>query len=348
MVNKPLMGALSEKFQTRCAAWSDIDSIVNLRNASSQDTRGTNVTAAHWQKRHWYDSSLDLETDSLLILAGDNAVAFVELSSEAPYVVYELTGVVHPDFRGQGLGTYLINWAKNRVWQTNHQAPAGAAVFIQSSIFDSNQPGRALLQSRGYTVVRDFVHLQIHMDAKPPAPVWPPGIEVRPLLVPNDWEKVGPALHEAFKDHWGIIEYEKQEQPDSSSKSPAKEMDPEAFDEAYFNSPGLCYVAWDGDQVVGSCLCNASTVEFPQAGYLGSLSTRRAWRQRGIGLALTLQALNAFYKRGTTHVLTDTDGDSLTKAYRIYQKVGMEIFRHEYVYEKIICPGRDLVKRNLG
>ena len=74
--------------------------------------------------------------------------------------------------------------------------------------------------------------------------------------------------------------------------------------------------------------------------------SRRPWRRRGIGRALTLHALNVFYERGTRQVLTDTDGDSLTKAYRVYQKAGMKIFRREHVYEKTIRPGRDFVKRN--
>ena len=100
--------------------------------------------------------------------------------------------------------------------------------------------------------------------------------------------------------------------------------------------------------MAGSCLCNAKTVEYPQAGYLGSLSIRRPWRRLGLGRAFTLQILNAFYERGTMYVLTDTDGDGFTQAYRVYQKARMEIFCRELVYEKAIRPGKDLVKRSLG
>jgi mycothiol synthase len=237
---------------------------------------------------------------------------------------------------------------ENRVQQTINEAPEGVAIFIQNSVFDDNHPGRNLLAASGFTIVRDFVHLQIDMSQKPPDPVWPEGIEVR-LLESGDWEKVGPALYEAFDDHWGNIEYEtgETEETDEGIKPDPQKTDPQAFDSAYFNSPGLCFVAWDGDQVAGSCLCNATTVEYPEAGYIGSLSIRRPWRQHGIGRALTLHALKTFYERGTTHVLTDTDGDSLTKAFRVYQKAGMHIFRREYVYEKMIRPGRDFVKRKL-
>jgi len=275
-------------------------------------------------------------------------VAYVELVSESPFIIHEMAGAVHPNFRGQGIGTQLVRWAENRVQQTINEAPEGAAIFIQNSVFDDNHPGRNLLAACGFVIVRDFVHLQINMSQKLPDPVWPEGIEVR-LLESGDWEKVGPALYEAFDDHWGNIEYETGEtkETDEGIRRDPQKTDPEAFDSAYFNSPGLCFVAWDGDQVAGSCLCNATTVEFPEAGYIGSLSIRRPWRQHGIGRALTLHALKTFYERGSTHVLTDTDGDSLTKAFSVYQKAGMHIFRREYVYEKMIRSGRDFVKRKL-
>ncbi len=339
---------LTEKYEIRPATWTDVDRLVELRNASSQNTRGTNVTADHWQRRHWHESGLNLKTNTLLVLDDEKAIGYVEITCETPYVVYEMAGVVHPDYRGQKIGTYLIVCAENRVNQDLDKAPEGTAVFIQNSTFDSNRPGRVLLAAHGFEGVRDFVYLQIGMDTPPPQPDVPTGIEIRELQS-SDWEKVGPALNEAFQDHWGIVDHESsaEESGNNADKPSPKETDPEAFNPEYFNSPGLCYVAWDGDEVAGSCLCNATTVEFPGAGYLGSLSIRPKYRRRGIGLALTLQALNVYYERGTRQVYTDTDGDSFTKAYRLYQKAGMHIFRRELVYEKTIRSGKDLVKRNM-
>ena len=90
---------LPERLQSQPATWGDVKAIVALRNASSQSTRGSDVTAVHWQKRQWYDTGIDLESDSLLVLDGETAVAYVELSSEFPFVVYEMVGAVHPDYR---------------------------------------------------------------------------------------------------------------------------------------------------------------------------------------------------------------------------------------------------------
>jgi ribosomal protein S18 acetylase RimI-like enzyme len=331
-------------YQIRPATREDLPAVVALQNASSQDTRGTNCTADHWQMRQWLESGIKLATDSQLVLTqGGTAVAYIQLTSEFPSVIYEFNGVVHPDYRGQGIGSFLVQWAEKRARQTAAKAPPDSRIVLHTSLFDSNQPGTALLQAHGFEQVRHFVHLRLGMDTPPPAPQWPEGIWGRPLQS-GDWSQVGPALEEAFQDHWGIIEYDITEEEEEEETA---ERDPTIFNRDYFNSPGLCFVALAGDEVVGSCLCNAKTIEFPEAGYLGSLSIRRPWRRRGIGLALTYQAFNAFYQRGTRTILTDTDGHSFTQAYNLYQKAGMTIYRQQNVYEKEIRPGRDLLKRQM-
>lgn len=336
--------------QLRCrpAQWSDLLQIVELRNASSRDTRGRDVTAGHWQKRHYYDEEINLATNTQLILLDSQAVAYGEISSGYPHVLYEMIGVVHPAFRNQHLGSHLLRWAENLVMERVKDAPAAAAVFLQNSIFDSNEPGMTLLNAHGYAIVRDFIYLQIFMEVMPQAPQWPEGIEVR-LLKEEDWTKAGPALHEAFEDHWGVVIFDGEEPKKTAAppESSPRQSDPSAFDPAYFNSPGLCFVAWDGHEVAGLCLCNATTVEFPGSGYLGSLSVRRRWRRIGLGRALTLHSLRAFYEQGIRHVITDTDGDGLTKAYRVYEKAGMAAFRREFVFEKQMRSGKDLLLRKM-
>jgi ribosomal protein S18 acetylase RimI-like enzyme len=329
----------------RPATTEDLLAIVALRNADAQDTRDTNVTADHAQMRAWLESGINLATDTQLVLAPDGtAVAYAQLVTEFPYVTYDINGYVQPTHRGQGIGSFLVQWAEERARQTADKAPLDTRIILHTSLFDSHQPGIALLQAQGFAQVRHFVHFRLAMDNPPPTPQMPPGITIRPLQA-SDWAQVGPALEEAFRDHWGAIEYDGEAEEDEVEET--AEHDPAIFNRDYFNSPGLCFVALDGEQVVGSCLCNAKTIEFPEAGYLGSLSIRRPYRRRGIGMALTLTALNAFYQRGTRTVLTDTDGRSFTEAYNLYQKAGMVIYRQQNVYEKELRPGRDLLKRQV-
>lgn len=340
---------MNTTFTTRPASHSDLGSIVSVRNLAAIESRGTPITADHWQQRHWLDNDVNLATDSLVAcLADGRVVGFVELITEPPYVLHQMTGAVHPAYRGQGIGSRLVQWAWLRAGQNIDKAPDNARLILHHNLFDSDEPGRALLLDNGFTAVREFVHLRLEMTAPPPTPTECEGIEIRPLQR-TDWPKVGPALGEAFADHWGVLmfESEEDEEADEEDETPQPPRDPSIFQPDYFNSPGLCFVAWAGDEVAGSCLCNAKTVENPDAGYLGSLSIRRPWRRRGIGLALTQYALAEFYKRGTRQLLTDTDGESFTQAYNLYQKVGMKIYRREIVYEKEIRPGVEWLRREV-
>lgn len=334
------------RFETRAANWDDIPGIVRLLNASAQNTRGADVTADHWQRRHYYESGVQLDTDTRLVLDGDRPVAYVEVAGEWPYVVYEMVGAVDPDYRGRGLGSLLVSWAEERVGAALDKTPPDLAVFIQSRLFESNNPGRELLASQGYAPVRDYIYLAIEMDARPPSPEVPAGVVFRPLQ-PSDWAKIGPAMDESFQDHWANVDYEDDPNEDEEDDSWARNRaaDPEAFDKAFWNSPDFSFVAWDGDEVAGVCLCNEKSIEFPGSGYLGSLSIRRAWRRRGLGRALVLNAFNTFYDRGIYRVITDTDGDSLTGSYRVYQNAGMSVFRSEFVFEKTMRDGRDILNR---
>lgn len=335
-------------FQARPVTLNDVNTVVKLWNASSRDTCGGDRTAVHWQMRHWLESGIDLAQDALLVseLSG-RAVGYSELTCEHPYLLYEMAAVVHPLYRGNGIGSFLLQWAARRVEEQLERAPPSARVMLHQSLLDCNQPGRSVLLHNGFDEVRRMDHLRLDMNAPPPEPEWPEDIRVS-VVESEDWKQVVTALEDAFQDHWYMVDSHGETIPpelDEGNESNGESKDPTIFDPDYFNSPGLCFAAWDGSEVVGSCLCNAKTVEFPGAGYLGSLSVRRPWRRRGIAMALVRHAFAAFYQRGIHTVLTDTDAESFTGANFLYRKAGMRQFRQEIVYEKEIRPGKEWLKR---
>lgn len=268
-------------------------------------------------------------------------VAFAGFVAEPPYVVHETGGAVHPDHWRRGIGSLLLAWAEERARQWLPHAPADARVVLATSAFEAETSARALLTAHGYVPVRAWVHLIADLDAPPPAPVWPAGITVRRMDQSRDWLAVGAELDAAFADHWGqlrpgVMPAVAEAEPEAEEEIEDEEDDP------YWNSRDFCFVALDGDAVVASCLGNARAIEWPERGRVGSLSVLRPYRRRGIARALMLHAFGEFYRHGTRTIITDTDAAGFTGAYRLYQELGMRIYRTTHTFEKELRPGREL------
>lgn len=282
-------------------------------------------------------------TQALVTTAGGEAVAYGFCSSETPFIVTEVGGVVHPAYRRRGIGTALLRWAAEQARATLTDAPADAHLVLNAHCYDVDQGAKALLSQEGYHPVREWIHLEVTLNQPPPAPAWPPGITVRELDPHSDWLQVGPALDEAFIDHWGQFNMPPATTPDPPEDEPPVEPTAEATikDDPYHNSAGFCFVALHGNEVVGSCLCNARSIEWPDVGRVGSLSIRRPYRRQGIARALLHHAFGAFYRRGVRRIVTDTDATSFTGANHLYAQVGMSIYRREVTFERTLRPGRE-------
>ena len=192
--------------------------------------------------------------------------------------------------------------------------------------------------------MRKWLHFEIELDTPPLSPTFPAGIEVRPMDLDNDWDIVGPALDEAFSDHWGAITKPVIEVSTFDELDPVAEKgNEETFeDEFYSNAPGYCFYAWSDGQVASGILCNVKLVERPDTGRVGSIFVRPAFRRQGLGKALMLTAFGAIWQRGLRRIILDTDAESFTAAPRFYTQLGMHVYRRELLYEKEIRSGLEI------
>jgi mycothiol synthase len=239
-------------------------------------------------------------------------------------------------------GAALLGWAEAHAHCGLEATPPEARIVLQATVFEADTAGQAQLLAAGFNNCRTWIHLDLTLDEPPPAPQLPAGIRVRRMDQRHDWPAVGAALEHAFGDHWGELR-PAPAPPELFVAAP--EADPTAppeEDNPYFNTHDLCFVALCGGEVVGSCLGNARTVEWPDSARLGSLSVRRDYRRRGIAEALLLHAWGVCWQRGIRRITTDTDAANLTGSFRLYQRLGMRTFRHELVFEKELRPGQEL------
>jgi ribosomal protein S18 acetylase RimI-like enzyme len=90
------------------------------------------------------------------------------------------------------------------------------------------------------------------------------------------------------------------------------------------------------------CFNKIKTAEDPDMAWVNTLGVRRAWRNRGLGQALLLHSFGEFYRRGKRKAGLGVDATNLTGATRLYEKVGMRVYREFIQYEKVLRDGNEL------
>lgn len=181
--------------------------------------------------------------------------------------------------------------------------------------------------------IRYHLFMVTDLDRAPPELLWPDGITIRTY---QDYPKVGAvyrAINEAFRDHWGYVEGEEEEQVEQGRHRIESDA---GFD------PSLWFLAMDGDDVAGMALCAPILGDDPEMGFVEKVGVARPWRRRGLALALLHHAFGEFHRRGQRRVSLGVDADSVTGATRLYEKAGMHADRQIAAYEIELRPGKEL------
>jgi mycothiol synthase len=176
-----------------------------------------------------------------------------------------------------------------------------------------------LLEQRGYRTIRHSFQMEIVFAEQPSAPAWPAGIVVRPAA--EGEEPVAHAVsEEAFADHW-------EHEPDPFDIW-LHHLTRDGFDRS------LWFLALDGDEVAGICLCRTRRRGDEELGWCGILGVRRAWRRRGLGSALLQHAFRELHVRGLRRAGLGVDAENLTGAVRLYERAGMQVARRYDTWER--------------
>jgi ribosomal protein S18 acetylase RimI-like enzyme len=328
------------RYTVRPATLDDAEDVCRMCNAWSMAMRGIATHDPVEERLDWASPGYELETDSRV--AFDHKGALVGYASvwdaEEAHVRVGSFLRIHPDHEDASLRTGLADWIEERAREAIERAPADARVIVAMSAFSEDARGAEFLRHRGFSVVRHFVRLRITMDEPPPPPQLPEGIRFRSFDRDRDLVGAAMAMREAFRDHWGHIEGDPEE--DLAQWRHWVYEDPD-FD------PAVWHLAVDGDEIVGGSFGTTERPEAEDLAYIYVLGVRKAWRGRGIARALLRHSFRTFYERGRPVVDLDADAASLTGAMRLYGGVGMRTIWRNDAYEKELRPGRDLSRRTL-
>lgn len=317
---------LAPGLHLRPARWSDLEAVAQLIYKVCEADGDTTVAITPEELKHeWRSPTFDLERDAFLVETSDGRIVGYEaFENTYAHATLHTDGYVHPDFKGQGIGTSLLRVVEQRALQEMAHAALDLRVSLHSMTDQGDAAGLELYRNEGYQPLRYHWRMEIVLDAPPPPPGFPEGIELRPFIQGEHDIPVWQAQNESFRDHWGSHDVTLEEWRRS------RFSDPE-FDAT------LWAIAWDGDEVAGISL-NRYRMGI---GWIRNLGVRRPWRKRGLGLALLQHSFSEFYKRGTNVIGLGVDAQNPTGATRLYQKAGMHPASEFVTYEKELRPGRE-------
>ena len=328
---------LSPDYVVRPARLDDVEAVCALCNAWSMRMEGMATHDVEEERADWQSPGFNLETDSLVVIADGSLTAYASVwDTNEPHVRVGCFSRVHPDHSDPALEEALLLWLESRAKGAIEFAPRDARVIVTHGAFSEDLPRKELLARHGYELVRHFVRLRIEMSEPPAPPEIPTGIVIRPFDPEVDLRPTAIAVREAFRDHWGHVENDLDEELEQWTHWVHE--DP-TFD------PLNWHIACDGDEIIGACNGSSKRPEGEDLAYIFVLAVRKAWRGRGIARALLQHAFAAYYKRGKTVVDLDADAANLTGAMRLYESVGMRQVWQNDAYEKELRPGIDLHHR---
>jgi mycothiol synthase len=275
----------------------------------------------------------DFASGSIAAFDGAAMVAGVFLmarSTADPVHQVRFAGDVHPAYRRRGLGGQVLDWAEGAALTLHEKRQPGRPLTVRGSSKSGNAADDALFAARGYRPVRWWHTMRMNLSAISSAVPAPDDVDVTGYT-PDASEDARHVRNEAFLDHWGSTE--------STVESWAHVVTGESF------RPRFSYLAYAGGEPLGVLLSYEHDAYAKATGvrdlYIGLVGTRRAGRNRGIASALLTRALTEGKAAGFGTSSLFVDGDSLTGAVGLYERIGYVIEHTSITQTKELIPAAE-------
>lgn len=286
----------------------DFDRVMGLFEAVDVAAYGTPDLSRQLLQQWFTSSRLDYSRDTRLAFEDGRLVGYADVDTENDGETWWNSVAVDPQGDVAGVVGELLSWSEAR-------AASGTAIVWGPTAFEALC--RAY-EGCGYRKTRASYRMRIDLDRAvadaPPVS----GMDIR-TMQPGEEHSVHDVHQETFADTWQFT-YEPYGQWEHYL------VRVPSFD------PTLWFVARDGDDIAGICLCQ----ELEGRAFVRILGVRRNWRRRGLGMSLLKHAFAEFARRGYDSVQLGVDAESLTGANRLYEAAGMRVVRQTDHFEKAL------------
>jgi ribosomal protein S18 acetylase RimI-like enzyme len=235
--------------------------------------------------------------------------------------VYLVLGWVLPEWRGQGIGTQLLQRMEATARQLAARDHPGEKFELAGNASSTELDSTVLLLNEGYSAAYTVLEFDLPPDAVVSEHPLPAGVEVRPVL-PEHLRSIAECVDACYRDEFDQGRF-------------LDEFNVEWYAQRLAQPPHdlpLYQVAWAGDQIIGQVL---SVVEAGSAEVF-EVSVLPAWRRKGVARALLGRTLGELRKRGTPVIRLHTVAEFKTRARDLYQSVGFRRVKEFPRYRKPI------------
>ena len=251
-----------------------------------------------------------LASDTLVAIAPDGGIAAAGITVVFPTdensLMGWLEGVVHPQHLQRRLGTHLLSWQMERASQKAGEMGSNKSLILRAGCAAENIGANRLFEKHGFAVV--VTQCQMRFDLARPLPPanFPDGISLAPYSSERD-DEMRRAFNHAFAGHW------------------IGELSPEEWQERFIDTPQFkpqfAKLALAGDRVVGFYLSEIFENQ-PGCTWLEIVGVLPEQRGKGLGTALTADALNTYKQAGFEFCRLGVDDENITNAKRVYVNLG--------------------------
>ena len=223
---------------------------------------GTNLTTAEQYRGKLQEAEECLSTDTLC--AADSAgrlaaSAWVtcDLHLKHEYRAF-LDGRVHPDYRGRGLGSFLLEWMEARACEILSALPEARPAMLRIDFYDRDVDAVELLEKYGFRLALVEDTMRRGLSHPLPAGQLPEGL----ILVPWSEQRATEffeVYQDAFRERPGFPGWSEDTWRHNFTDYPDFRAD-------------LSLLAMEGTEGVGFTICHAENEGDPQAGGTGWVS----------------------------------------------------------------------------
>jgi ribosomal protein S18 acetylase RimI-like enzyme len=314
----------------RCA---EISTAVAARAGADEQFRSQDLLT------EWTEPGYCLGDSSLgIVNKSGNLIAYaVFVASEDPPVRPWFNWAVDPACQHGDIRPRLLAWAIDRGRAVITKCPPEARVSLWGGVHRGYCADELALRAAGFARQRVWHEMRIDMLERPTPKALPAGFIARPYRHDEDLPILVDLVRDAFSDHFGHIEQ-------------SFDRDLERFrhwleGSSYFAAERVMLAAHEATGVVaGSVMPMTEHYRRPGLGYIDTVGVRKAYRRQGLAAAMLTNCLVDYWDRGIKSVCLEVDGESLTNAMSLYERVGMHVHSSYDSYELLLRDGIELAK----